>query len=329
MTITLTPSEVRKRFGVNFCRGFFTIVDRERGLVRIVEKCIARGPVEWDHANRIRAGGALRSARIEGTTLIMDAEIGRAGEVRFGPAAGNVGGQALVKVELDEDGRSGNEVRTTWRGIAGASMGIGACIPASDDVIRTEYSHLELGGANELEVTIITPAMTRLIVGLDDTDTKEKGASWVLALKMAQTMPIGRYLTHRIIQLYPGVPEKTTNCVSIGVSFAVPETEIERAKGWLLDFVKRETLSDDTTVVFYTGLDVPDGLRRYGQEAKRRIISLKEAEDFAREEGLEYHNITGLQGLIGAIAAVGCFEDPNAAMLHTDAVVKKAQGGER
>ena len=313
MTTILTPSEVRKRFGINFCGGFITIVDRERGLVRIVEKCIARGPVEWDHANRIRAGGALKSSRIDGTTLIMDAEIGKSGEVRFGPAAGDVGGQALVKVELD-----GGEVRTTWRGIAGASMGIGACIPASDDVIHTEYNNLKLGGANKIEVTIVTPAMSRLIIGIDDTDTAEKGASWVMALKMAQEMPFGNYLTHKIIQLFPGVPEKTKNCVSIGVSFAVPEGKLQEAKDWLMDFVREETLSKETSVVFHSGLEVPVSLKRYGREAKKRIISLEEAEEFARRIGLEYHNITGRRGIIGAIAAVGCFEDPYAAMLYTD-----------
>ena len=96
MTIVLTPDQVIEKYGKLFCKGIYTMVDEERGVATIIEECSAKGPVEWDAANRRRAGGRLTDIRVEGTTLIMDAVIGER-EVRFGPAsqdAGRTGAQS-------------------------------------------------------------------------------------------------------------------------------------------------------------------------------------------------------------------------------------------
>ena len=76
MTEILRPDQVQERYGRMFCDGFFTIVDERNGIAQVVEKCIARGPVEWDAVNRKRAGGVITDVRVDGHTLIMDAVIG-------------------------------------------------------------------------------------------------------------------------------------------------------------------------------------------------------------------------------------------------------------
>lgn len=303
MSTTLEPHEVKQRFGPMFCKGFITIVDEKRNIARIVEKCIAKGPVEWDALNRLRAGGVVLDAFVDGRTLIMDARIGE-GEVKFGPVAKDIGSQALKSIHV-----VGDEVHTTWLGLAGASLGVGACLPQSPGAIKAIYQDLKnLGGRNQVEVTLITKKMNRLIIGLDDTDTKEKGASWALALQLLNECPYGEALDHKIIQLYPGVPEKTTSCVSIGVSLALEEKDIQRAKDFAFDFVQDNTLSNHTCMTTYIGLRIPKKLEEYGLGAKSSIKTIEEALNIAKECGVEVREVTGIRGVIGAVAALGCFD---------------------
>ena len=73
--IVCTPGKVKERFGTLFCGRFLVMVDQRAGMAEIIEQCTARGPVEWDAANRIRAGGATLSCRVEGTTLTLRAKL--------------------------------------------------------------------------------------------------------------------------------------------------------------------------------------------------------------------------------------------------------------
>ncbi|UCE37123.1 MAG: hypothetical protein JSW00_16830 [Thermoplasmata archaeon] len=303
MTITLSPEEVRQRFGKKFSKGFYTLVDEENDIAQIIEHCTAKGPVEWDAENRLRAGGPVKEVFVDGNTLIMNTKIGE-GDVKFGPASRDLGGQALKSLLV-----VGEEVHTTWLGLAGASVGVGACLPQAPGVIRAIYSDLKgIGGANQVEITIVSRKMKRLILGLDDTDSKEKGASWVLALELMNAMPHAYPLLHKIIQLSPLVPHKTTSCVSIGTSFAIEERNIEAAVDFAVDFVKERTLSKHTAMAVFTGLSIPKEVVAYGLEAKRRIISPKETERIAKDHGVRMIEITGSRGKIGALAAIGCFD---------------------
>lgn len=67
MTLTLTPEQVKERFGPMFCHRLLVMTDEKNGIAEIHEQCHARGPIEWDHMNRRRAKGALISAKTEGT----------------------------------------------------------------------------------------------------------------------------------------------------------------------------------------------------------------------------------------------------------------------
>jgi methanogenesis imperfect marker protein 11 len=303
MTVIMTPDQVEERFGKLFCKGFYTLVDEKNGLAQVIDECIARGPVEWDAVNRKRAGGVITGVKVDGSTLIMDAVIGEK-EINFGPASTETGGQGLKSLIVD-----GDEVRTTWVGLAGASIGVGACIPQGPGTVRTEYpDDLKIGGAHRVEVTIITRKMVRVIFSADDTDTKEKGATWAMMLKAGRSCPIGRFLEHKIIQLNPKVPNKTTNCVSVGISFAVEEKDVERLIDWIADYVRENTYSDDTTLAIFKGLKIPDELESYGLDAKREILTRKEAEDVAARNGVQLMEITGGIGMIGAVAGIGCFD---------------------
>ena len=303
MSQILSPDEITRKYGRMFCRGVYTLVDEENGKAMIIEECSAKGPVEWDAANRRRAGGAITDVRVEGTTLIMDTIIGER-EVRFGPASKNVGGQGLRSLKVE-----GDLVRTTWVGLAGASVGIGACMPQGPGTIEAVYpDDAKVGGAHRIEVSVVTPKMVRVIYAVDDTDTKEKGASWVLMLKLANSAPLGHYLEHKIVQLNPEVPEKTTNCVAVGVSFAVEPRDLDALTDYVINFVRENTVSENTTIAMYQGLVVPEVARAYGLRAKEEIMKVEDAVKVAEASGIRLIEVTGKRGTIGAVAGIGCFD---------------------
>ena len=303
MVQILRPDEVEKKYGKMFCQGFFTLVDEEHGVAQIIEKCVAQGPGEWDIVNRRRTKGVITDICMKSNMLVMDTIIGER-ELNFGPVTTDVGGQGLQALKVE-----GDEVRTTWYGIAGASVGIGACIPQCSDVIRTEYpDDFKIGGAHRAHVDIITPKLVRVIIGIDDTDTKEKGASWVTSMKLGTTCPIGRFIEHKIIQLNPKVPNKTTNCCSTAVSFAVREEEVPALIEYAVDFVRKESYSDDSVITVYQGLHVPEALRDFGWSCKSVLYTPEDAIRVAEENGVQIISVTGTKGVIGAVAAIGCFD---------------------
>jgi methanogenesis imperfect marker protein 11 len=253
--------------------------------------------------NRLRAGGVVKEVFVDGNTLIMNTGIGE-GEVRFGPASKEMGGQALKSLVIE-----GDEVHTTWLGLAGASLGVGACLPQAPGVLRSEYPDLKgIGGANMVEVTVVTKKMKRLLIGIDDTDSREEGASWVLMLDLMRAMPFAKPLLHKIIQLNPEVPEKTTSCVSIAASFAVEEKDMDSALDFAVDFIKERSLSKHTAMAVFEGLDIPKEVLNYGVQAKSRIFTQEDAEVVADKNGVRIIEITGKRGKIGALAALGCFD---------------------
>ena len=303
MPLILTPDEVRKRSGELFCKGFYTMVDEENGIAQIIEMCIARGPAEWDIVNRRRAGGIITNMDLQGQTLVMDTIIGEK-KLEFGPVSGTMGGQGLESLTVE-----GDRVRTVWKGLAGASVGVGACIPQCKDVIETRYPEgYNIGGAHSVTAEIVTPKMVRLIIGIDDTDTKEEGATWVVGMKLGREAPYGKFLGHKIAQLNPKVPNKTTNCCSTAVAFAVREDEIPKLIEFATDFVRKESYSEDAVMTVFQGLKIPDGLVDFGWSAKSVIYEKEDAIKVAEENGVQIISVTGMGGVIGAVAAIGCFD---------------------
>ncbi|MEM4264855.1 MAG: hypothetical protein QW505_03640 [Thermoplasmata archaeon] len=303
MPETLTPDEVKKRFGQMFSDRLITMIDESAGKARIIEMCTALGPVEWDAVNRWRAGGIIERIDVHGNWLIMDTLLGEK-EVKFGPVSTETGGQALKAVRVKN-----GIVETSWAGLAGASIGIGACLPQAKGVIRTEYEDMtKLGGSSEVHVKIFTPEMRHLIIGMDDTDNSTKGATWSLGLRLGLKMPDAVFLQHKIVQLNHHAPHKTTNCTSTAVSFAVPPNKVSSCVKFAEDFIADETVSDQTGMAVYCGLEIPPEAMRFGIRAKEVVLTIEEAEETAKKASVQLKQITGPRGKIGALAAIGCFE---------------------
>ena len=300
--ITLTPDDVKKRFGPLFSKKFLVMVDETAGLAEILEQCHARGTIEWDAMNRRRAGGAVTMCAVEGSTMTIRARLGTH-PVNFGAAADTIGGQALEAVEV-----SGDEVITTWAGIAGAGVGVAACLPQAPGVIRAEYptdDDLRIGGARTNHVRIVSPRYEKVCFGIDDTDTKQEGATWVMALKCSEACHIEgvEFLNMRLVQLNPAVPNKTTNCVGSALNFAARPGSIGALREFVCTFVEEHTFSKDTGIAFCQGIGMVQDSPA-AKAIKTEIVTLEEAEREARRLGIEYLDHTGRKGRIGALGAV-------------------------
>lgn len=304
--LSYTPEMVKKTFGPLFCKKFLVMVDEKQGLARIVEHCRAKGPIEWDAANRMRAGGACVSCDVEGTSMTMTARLGRF-PVSFGAASKEIGGQALEGVEI-----SGDEVITSWAGIAGAGVGVAACLPQAPGVTRVEYpteEDLQVGGARTNRVRIVTPLYEKVTIGIDDTDTRTEGATWVMALKCAEDLDIPgvEFLNMRLVQLNPRAPKKTTNCVGSALNFAVRPGAVMPLLDYIGTFVGEHTFSPDTGIAVFRGIEplVPGELWQNTADAvKTQIITRDVAESVAAELGIHFIDTAKSKGRIGALGAV-------------------------
>jgi methanogenesis imperfect marker protein 11 len=300
--ITLHPDEVKQRFGPLFARRFLVMVDERAGTAEILEECRVRGTIEWDAVNRQRAGGAVGRCEVEGTSLIIHARLGKY-PVNFGSAAGDIGGQALEGVEV-----AGDEVISSWAGIAGAGVGVAACLPQAPGVLRAEYpsdADLNVGGARINRVRIISPRYEKVCIGIDDTDTRTEGATWVMALKCAEACRIEgiEFLNMRLVQLNPAVPHKTTNCVSSALNFAARPEKVSVLLEAVRSYVLKNTSSKDTGIAWYHGIrDFTDA--SVARQVKTEIMTLEQAEREAEVLDIRYLDRGNGKGRIGALGAV-------------------------
>jgi methanogenesis imperfect marker protein 11 len=300
--ITLTPDDVKQRFGPLFSKKFLVMVDERAGIAEIIEQCLARGTIEWDAMNRYRAGGVVTGCLVEGTSMTLRAKLGRF-PVNFGVAADDIGGQALEAVEV-----TGNEVITSWSGIAGAGVGVAACLPQAPGVLRSEYpteDDLKIGGARTNRVRIISPKYEKVCFGIDDTDTKTEGATWVLALRCAESCRIEgvEFLNMRLVQLNPKVPQKTTNCVGSALNFAVKPENVVELQEYIRKFVEKHTLSKDTGIACFRGIDfmMDSPVLKW---VKTEIMTIEQADREAMTLGIEFLDTNEKKGRIGALGAV-------------------------
>ena len=217
---------------------------------------------------------------------------------------------SLHAAGIEEVSVDGDEVKIVHAGLAGAGVGAAMCRGMAEGVKRVELQ--DVGGGSKVgRATVVTPRMEKIVIGIDDTDTKDEGATWTLAHNIgAELAKQGyNYLDHITVQLYPHNPNKTQNCVAIALVFAVNPGEKDALVQRVVDLLREKTLSDKTAIAILKGLNVPDELKEYGKSAKRSMLTVEEAEKVAKNAGVELVEVTGSQGKIGALAALGVYND--------------------
>jgi methanogenesis imperfect marker protein 11 len=220
---------------------------------------------------------------------------------------------------IDEIQIIGDEVKVTHAGLAGAGVGAGMCRGMGKGV-----KYIELiksgGGSKEGRATVVTPKLEKVVIGVDDTDVKDAGATWTMAHNLGVELASEgfEYLDHIIVQLYPHNPHKTQNCVSIALTFAVESEKKEALIDRTIEILKRDTLSDKTAIAILEGLEIPEKLREYAIATKSGMMDIETAEKTAKDLGIELIAVTGEQGKVGALAALGLYNDVEEAVKAYD-----------
>ena len=211
---------------------------------------------------------------------------------------------------IDEIAIDGDEVKVTHAGLAGAGVGAGMCRGMGEGVKYIEL--LDIGGGSKVgRATVVTPKLEKVVIGVDDTDVKDAGATWTMAHNLGvELRDLGfEYLDHIIVQLYPHNPHKTQNCVSIALTFAVESDKKQELIDKTIEILKRDTLSDKTAIAILEGLDIPEKLREYSIATKSGMMDVETAESVAAELDIPLIAVTGEQGKVGALAALGLYDD--------------------
>lgn len=192
---------------------------------------------------------------------------------------------------------TGNEIAITYVGLGGGGVGAAGCRVNAGGIIRCVND--PSGGGRKAGATIWLPRRSRVLIGVDDTDTPEEGATWTLVHNIAKAVedPASRYLSHTIVQLYP-VAYRTKNCVSLVCEFASsdPLTLVERFR----QLLERYTLSENTGMAVYSGFD-PSSLLEFGRQVKRGEVQRNSI------QGIQDRHLRVMmngRGVIGAVAAI-------------------------
>jgi methanogenesis imperfect marker protein 11 len=206
----------------------------------------------------------------------------------------------------------GDEVEITYAGLGGGGVGATRCRAFADGILRYKIS--ESGGEKCARGTITVPRRNRVLIGIDDTDSKEIGATWTLTHNIAKELDCQEavYLSHALVQLFP-VPEKTQNCMSTVLEFGCVD---EKAKSRLVDnfkkALKKYTASSQTGMVVLSDF-YAKGLYKYSNRCRTERISKAEALQCAIENGVEV--LLDGNGVIGALASLPWFGRPEESII--------------
>lgn len=298
----LKPKELKRKFKDPWIAPYekvITMVDED--LVEIIEyhPCISGS--HWLMNQYKNSSKLILKAYRDGNKHVFLTKIGEAPlDLK---ASVNAAGIEEVAIE-------GDFVKVTHSGLAGAGVGAGMCRGMGEGVDHIELLN-EGGGSKVGKAAVITPIMEKIVIGIDDTDTKEEGATWATAHNIAtQLQKEGyEYLDHVIVQLYPHNPNKTQNCVSIALTFAIFPNQKERLINRIISLLNENTLSNETAIAILEGIKIPKELKSYSMDAKTKMVSVEEAEKVAKDLDILLLAITGDRGKIGALAAVGLYNN--------------------
>jgi methanogenesis imperfect marker protein 11 len=193
---------------------------------------------------------------------------------------------------------SGNEIAVTYIGMGGGGVGATSCRAAARGVLREHCD--PAGGGKVAAATLWLPRRQRVLIGVDDTDTSEEGATWTLVHNLAKAVEDEHtsYLSHTIVQLFP-VAFRTKNCVSLVAEFGTTKPESLISK--FSELLRKYTLSEKTGMAVYMGFTPSRELLDYARKVKRGEVT----PDLVREiEDPCLRIVMDGRGITGAVAAL-------------------------
>jgi methanogenesis imperfect marker protein 11 len=202
----------------------------------------------------------------------------------------------------------GTEIAVTYIGMGGGGVGAAACRSDAVGVLRSRSD--PAGGGKVAGATLWLPRMQRVLIGVDDTDTPEEGATWTLVHNIARAVADERsiYLSHTIVQLFP-VPYRTKNCVGLVVEFATNDPV--GLTGRFQQLLEKYTLSKKTGMAVYTGFSPSEELLAYGWKVKRGEVEAGLLETITDPR---LRIVMNGRGIVGAVAAIPFYTNYDTAL---------------
>lgn len=278
-------------------RGIYAICDENNEYVEIIEHSNCFGGAAWSKFHYSHSPLILKTSSI-GNMVRYLAKTGVC-KLELKPSVAAAGIESIV---VDKD-----EVHITYAGLGGGGVGATNCRALAQGVLRCEYS--ESGGGRAARGTIIVPRRERVLIGIDDTDSKEKGATWTLAHNIANELDCHEtvYLSHSLVQLFP-VSARTQNCVSTVLEFGCVDA---RSTTELLESIKaallKYSVSDETGMVVLQHFNAHE-ICSYSRKCRNGELTKEYAVQYAKDNGVEIW-MNG-NGVIGALASLAWFARP-------------------
>ena len=267
------------------------VADESGGRVELIEFFDCIGGAMWSKCHYVKSP-IVEGVRCVGATMRYSLRTGTVDlaleSSRF-PAG-------ISSCTADEE-----EIAVTYIGMGGGGVGAAACRSDAAGVLRSRSD--PAGGGKVAGATIWLPRMQRVLIGVDDTDTPEEGATWTLVHNIARTVEDERsvYLSHTIVQLFP-VPYRTKNCVALVAEFATRDPE-----GLVVRFrqvLEKYTLSTKTGMAVFTGFAPSEELLAYGRKVKRGEVEIGLPDSI---EDPRLRIVMNGRGIVGAVAAIPFF----------------------
>jgi methanogenesis imperfect marker protein 11 len=274
------------------------VADPSGTRVEIVEFFDCVGGAMWAK-HHYQKSPLVESARTIGATTRY---LLRAGSASL-ELAGSTFPAGISEVRVE-----GEEISVTYIGLGGGGVGASICRSTAKGVNRCTCD--PSGGGRLAGSTVWLPRRERVLIGIDDTDTPEEGATWTLAHNIAKAVEDdrSRYLSHTLVQLFP-VPFKTKNCVATVCEFAT--ADVKSLVGQFQRYLRKYTLSERTGMAVYRGFD-PSFLIDFARRVKRGEVKESELE---RAIGDSVEIVMDGRGKIGAVAAIPFYTDYDEALL--------------
>jgi methanogenesis imperfect marker protein 11 len=264
------------------------VADKSGGKVELIEFFDCIGGAMWSKCQYAKSP-IVEDVRCVGTTMRYSLKTGSVDLALEGsrfPAG-------ISACTLD-----GSEIVITYIGMGGGGVGAAACRSDAAGVLRNRSD--PAGGGKVAGATLWLPRMHRVLIGVDDTDTPEEGATWTLVHNIARAVEDEHsvYLSHTIVQLFP-VPYRTKNCVALVAEFATddPEGLVSRFH----ELLERYTLSEKTGMAVYTGFAPSEELLAYARKVKRGEVG---AGLWASIRDPDLRVVMNGRGIVGAVAAI-------------------------
>jgi methanogenesis imperfect marker protein 11 len=301
----MLPEEIRSRYGdlpyLTPYQSIYALTDEAGQMVELHEfhaRGAAGGGAAWEVYHYPRTSPLIVGARREGPRNVF---LCRAGVCDLELIPG-LAGAGLERVNIVEE-----RVELTYAGLAGGGVAATVCRGMAEGVLGMEVESMG-GGARLGRATLVLPRLHKLVIGVDDTDDEERGATWAAVNEAAWHTGregLAAYLAHVIVQLFPQNPYRTTNCCSTAVVLGVERERAEEAIAYLVRQVEKRCYSEEAAAALMQRLLVPEELARFTRAAKSRMVEEEEADNLASWLGVELREITGSRGRIGALAALG------------------------